>query len=83
MSTLLTAVEIANCFDNGGGRVVAASTTLDGECGEASPHGQKWKPGVWASIASRLVFGSLVRSGLLPSRGMDHNRDRSTEFGNP
>ena len=47
------AVEIANCFDNGGGRVVAASTTLDGECGEVSPHGQKWKPGVWASIASR------------------------------
>jgi hypothetical protein len=30
-----------------------------------------------------LVFGSPVRSGLLPSSGMDRDRNRSTEFGNP
>jgi len=35
---------------------VAASITSDGECGEASPHGQKWRPwGVWVSVASRLM----------------------------
>jgi hypothetical protein len=32
---------------------VAASITSDGECGEASLHGQKWRPwGVRASITS-------------------------------
>jgi len=47
---------------------VAASIALDGECGEVSPHGQKWRPwGVWASTASwsmaRMELGRIDGEG--------------------